>query len=342
MGYSFAIVNLKNIENNVKLIKEKLNKKVKFCAVVKSDAYGHGIVKVSNHLEQFVDYFAVSFLEEGLKLRYSGIKKPIIILLPIKFSEILIASRYNLTITITQYSQLKKIKDLNVPISFHVKINSGMNRLGVSTEKELKDIINFCKDNKKINFCGIFSHFYTDVKENCVKQYEIFKNYVKIAKKYDKRIIAHICASTTALKFANFQLDMVRIGIGMYGYLQDLKNIKPALKIYALKLQDRVVKKGENLLYGDYGLQNTQKISIIKYGYADGGVRRQISTFNNRCMDMSAVPYVKKYCVVMDNAQKMANFQGTIPYEVLVTYTLRCKHVYIYENYCWKTQGEKT
>jgi len=335
MGYSIAKVNLGILKNNLSKVK-KVVKNTKICGVVKSNAYGHGLVQVSRAIENMVDFFAVSFVEEGLKLRFSGIVKPILVLIPVTYAEFTICSRYNLSVTVCNTNQIKQIKKLKISLNVHIAVNSGMNRLGINKISQLNDIISLAK-NSLINVEGIFSHFKNCEYNSCKKQFDIFKKFVKIAKKYNAEIISHISSSAPAVLYNSFKEDMVRIGILMYGYYptdKKILNVKPCLKIYAENLVTRKLNKGENLLYGNYNLQSYKKISIIKYGYADGATRCS-GKFNNRCMDMSAVSGAKKRVLVLDNAQKLAKEQGTIPYEILVSYTSRCQ--YIYENNCRKT-----
>lgn len=331
MGYSIAKVNLTTLRRNLIKVKDNVGK-TKICGVVKSNAYGHGIVETAKAIENLVDFYAVSFLEEGLKLRFCGIEKPILILIPVSNSEVFVCSRYNLSISICKVSQIDFLIKNNIKINIHIAINSGMNRLGLDYTKQLKKIITKVK-NSLITIEGIFSHFIGLDYSLCTKQFIKYKKFVSIAKTYNKNIISHISSSGPAILYKEFKEDMVRIGILMYGYFpseQKILDVKPCLTIYAKNLQTRWLKKGENLLYGNYNLQSYKKISIIKYGYADGA-KRNSAKYNNRCMDMSATSSNKKWVVVLKDAQKIAKEQNTIPYEILVTYTSRCR--YIYENY---------
>ncbi len=334
MGYSIAKVNLSKLKNNLLLVKNNV-KKTKICGVVKSNAYGHGIVEVSKTIEPIVDFFAVSFLEEALVLRYCGINKPILILMPVSNKELKVCSRYNISVTITKLSQIKFILKYKFKMNCHIAVNSGMNRLGIDKISTLKNIIALTK-NSLVNIEGIFSHFRESTYKSCKEQFDKFIKFSNLLKKHKKGVISHISSSGSAILYPQFNLDMVRIGILMYGYSPSTKiklKVKPCLKIYAKNLQTRKLAKGKNLLYGNYNLQSYKKISIIKYGYADGATRSS-GEFNNRCMDMSATSKHKKYVLVLDNAEKLAKQNDTIPYEILVSYTKRCN--YVYENNCGK------
>lgn len=333
---SLAVVNLSRLRKNLLTIKNSIVNGVKVCAVVKSNAYGHGLVPVATCIESQVDYFAVSFLEEGVRLRYAGITKPILILIPLLDSELEIASRYDLSVAMQSVSQIKRAVKRNLYLKVHLAVNTGMNRLGIDKISELNQILKVIK-NSSVRFQGIFSHFVSSNEQSCKEQVKRFAPFVKIAKKFQPRVIVHICSSGTMCS-KSYCYDMVRVGLALYGYLPNgikMQKIKPCMKIYAKKLCDRKLKVGENLLYGNYNLQTNSKISIIKYGYADGGDRTRGKDFNNRCMDMSAVKKCGKFYLVMSNADRLAQKTGTISYDILVKYTARCK--YIYEDNCGKT-----
>lgn len=329
MGYSVAVVNVGAIKSNINKIKGNLSKGVKYCAVVKSDAYGHGISKTSEAIEPLVDFFAVSFLEEGIQLRYSGIKKPVLILLPLKNSEIETASRYALSVTVDKIKQAEYISKQGYFIKVHIAVNTGMNRLGIDCVEQLKIISSLLKKNPLCEIEGIFSHFYSANKTLCLKQYKKFCKFCLEIKKTDPKVIKHICASNCVFLDKKYQLDMVRVGVAMYGYSPSSRvKTTPAMKIYAEKITDRTIKKNENVLYGEYVLQKDEKVSIIKYGYADGAFREGLCTLNNRCMDLSCVKQGKNSTVVLDNAERIARLYGTIPYEILVSFSKRSKKIY--------------
>ena len=331
MSYSISVINLKALKNNVKKIKSKICENVKFCAVVKSDAYGHGLSETAIAIENQVDFFAVSFLEEGMILRYSGIKKPILILIPLKNSELFIAERYNLSVSLASVKQAEFIQNNKIKVKVHIAVNTGMNRLGVDALEEFKNLYSVLG---KIRVQGVFSHLFSENRETCEKQFLLFKKFSEYAKKVNSNVICHICASNFLFLDKSYQLDMVRVGIAMYGY-SPAKNVKttPCMKIYAEKLADRTLQKNQNVLYGNFVLQKSEKVSIIKYGYADGAPRVSNLTLNNRCMDISCVKQSKKSNIVMDDALKIAKQLGTIPYEVLVSFSKRSNRIYRdYEN----------
>lgn len=333
-----AVINLKNIVYNAKAIKKRLPKNVKFCAVVKADAYGHGAEKVANTIYNIVDCFAVATVDEGVKLRLSGIDKDILVLTSISECELAQAVNYSLTLTAGAIRDLQKYakegKKQGVRVKTHIKFDTGMHRQGISDLNELKTALSYCKNSKNIDLCGLYSHFARPENERsrktAVKKFLIAKNLVK---GYNN-IACHVSASGGFIKGEFF--DMVRIGILLYGYTPfktDAIKVKPAMKVYAPVVATRRLNRGDCALYGDKRCKKDTDITLIRYGYADGLFRKEIKgQFNNRCMDLTALVGEKSgagYVAVMIDADKTAKEYGTISYEILVKSALRAEKIYI-------------
>lgn len=332
-----AVINLKNIIYNAKAIKRRLPKDVKFCAVVKADAYGHGAEQVANAVYNVVDCFAVATVEEGVKLRLSGIDKDVLVLTRTFDCDLPRAVNYSLTLTAGSFYDLKRYakegKRQGVRVKTHIKFDTGMHRQGVGAE-ELKTAVFYGKNNKYLDLCGLYSHFARPENERsrraAVKKFMIAKNLVK---GYNN-ITCHISASGGFIKGEYF--DMVRIGILLYGYKPfktDAIKVKPAMKVYAPVVAERRIKRGDSALYGDKRADKDTDLTLIRYGYADGLSRKEIGgQFNNRCMDLTAMTGVKKgtrKVAVMADADKTAKAYGTISYEILVKCALRAEKIYI-------------
>ena len=332
-----AVINLKNIIYNAKAIKRRLPKDVKFCAVVKADAYGHGAEQVANAVYNVVDCFAVATVEEGVKLRLSGIDKDVLVLTRTFDCDLPRAVNYSLTLTAGSFYDLKRYakegKRQGVRVKTHIKFDTGMHRQGIGAE-ELKTAVFYGKNNKYLDLCGLYSHFARPENERsrraAVKKFMIAKNLVK---GYNN-ITCHISASGGFIKGEYF--DMVRIGILLYGYKPfktDAIKVKPAMKVYAPVVAERRIKRGDSALYGDKRVDKDTDLTLIRYGYADGLSRKEIGgQFNNRCMDLTAMTGVKKgtrKVAVMADADKTAKAYGTISYEILVKCALRAEKIYI-------------
>lgn len=332
-----AVVNLSLLQKNALAIKKKLNK-TKLCAVVKANAYGHGACKVSSALYQYADCFAVALVEEGVELRLSGINKDILLLLPLKAQEVALAVDYNLTLTIESIAQASFIcgycKQSGKKCKVHIKINTGMNRLGVDNLEELQKLLDYCFNNSSIIVDGIFTHYGNpqDKKsfESATEQFLLAK---KLAVGYNKNITFHASASGGFLMGAHF--DMVRVGILLYGYLPfecDFP-VSPIMKVYAPVLRDRQVEVGQNFLYGSQSAKKPFKAGLVRFGYADGLPRQNVDgQYNNRCMDLTLEcnAFRKKFYPVMKDAQVLANRYNTISYEILTKATYRAHLIYTY------------
>ena len=334
---NFCFINLNLLRENAIKIKNILPKGVKFNAVVKADAYGHGIEMVASTLYPIVDSYSVSILEEGIALRNAGIDKEILLLIPPTPDELYRVIEYKITPSCESLALIKKLeaigRKLKRVINFHLKFDTGMNRLGVKGLEKLDEIINYCKGKKYIKIVGLFSHYFDTYDKNAITSAsDKFLLAISRVKRYNRDVICHISASGGFLRGKYF--DMVRIGILLYGYKpfrSSKVSVKPIMKLYARVISSFLLKKGEHALYGKKVAKSTFLISLIRYGYADGLERRETKgIFNNRCMDISAIKGRKKgKMLLVKNADTIAKNQGTISYEVLVKASLRAEKIYI-------------
>jgi alanine racemase len=335
---NIAIINLKQLRFNANKIKRTLPKKTLFCAVVKADAYGHGLESIADALYTIADWFSVTTVEEGVRLRMCGIDKPILVLSPIISRDYELAMEYFLTLGVESLEQVKFLfkmaKKGNGTIDVHVKFNTGMNRLGVNSLSELKEILDFTKKGKYVKITGLYSHYFNPENVRAYKmQTKRFLLANKLVKSYNKEVISHISASAGYLKGEYF--DMVRIGILLYGYLpyKTTKiSVKPIMKVYAPVIKTLSLRKGQSCLYGNCPAKDNLDVSLIRFGYADG-INRAVcdGQFNNKCMDITAViGSIKKGALypVMENADEIAKKYNTISYEVLSKCAIRAKKIY--------------
>lgn len=328
-----AVIDLRTLENNAKKIKERLPDGVKFCAVVKADAYGHGACACASALYKVADCFAVALVEEGEVLRLSGIDKEILVLIPVLKEDAERAITFGLSLTVASVKDVLLLEETgkrqNKTVSVHIAFNSGMNRLGAD-ENELLSVIERLKKCKYVKATGIFSHFACP--ENDKRRKAAMTRFLKACeeiKTLNPLIVRHISASGGFIK--GEYLDMVRIGILLYGYKPfptDI-NVKPAMRVYSRTVAKRKVKKGGLALYGDKPLKRETAYSVIRAGYADGFFRKRSENLvNNRCMDTSGV-MGNFNGVIMGDAEKIAQENGTISYEILCAATVRAEKKYI-------------
>ncbi len=334
-----AYIDLNILRQNVKNIKAKLSPSVKFCAVVKADGYGHGAEQIANAIYKECDYFAVALVQEGISLRQSGIDKDILVLTPPVNSDLKDAVFYDLTLSVDNVSVLDKIereaKRQSKRIKIHIKYNTGMNRLGVDNLEQLETIAKKIISSKYLYLDGLFSHlaFPENKKSTNIAQNK-FLLANNLIKGYNNKAICHLSASGGFL--AKVYSDMVRIGILMYGYKpfpSKFVSVKPIMKIYAPLVKKRTLKKGDNCLYGSAKLNCAKRLSIVRFGYADGLPRQKTARqFNNRCMDLTALEkakVTKKGVLIMGNADVVAKKYNTISYEVLTKCAIRSQKIYI-------------
>ena len=279
-------INLDNLENNITQIKNIIPTQTKIMAVVKANAYGHGMTEISKKLNQVgVTDFAVATLEEGIILREAGIKGNILILGYTNFNNIDYLLKYNLIQTIVDYDYAKRISqmDLKGKLKVHIKINTGMNRIGESY-KNIDKLIEIYQ-MKNLEILGTYSHLCVsdslkeDDKLFTNKQITNFFETIKTLQNlgYDTGKI-HIQASYGILNYPELNCDYVRPGIIMYGVYSDeyentktKVNLKPVLSLKARITSIKEITQGESVSYGRiFKADKTMKIATVGIGYADG------------------------------------------------------------------------
>lgn len=320
-----AVIDLSAIRQNVVKIKN-CSGSAKLCAVVKSDAYGHGLVRVADAVSDIADYFAVSSLSEAACLRLCGIQKPVLCLLPV--SDVFSAYINDVCVCVSCHNDFLRIKgaakEKNIYPKLHFAVNTGMNRLGYDDVQLLKsDAMSSLSNGFTIE--GVFSHFYNSADETSVKkQYERFLPFLDVIKTLNSNAVSHISASGGFL-YGKYNLDMVRIGLLMYGYkpFNAQFGVKPAMKITAMKLLERDIKKGENLMYGDYTLPCDEKADIFNYGYSNG-LSCIKNGLNNCCMGLSSAKSriqpeeSSNERVIFENASEVANANSIGIYQAMI------------------------
>lgn len=334
-----AIIDLNALRKNALAVRKKLKKGVLFNAVVKADAYGHGAPAVANALYKAADCFSVAIVEEAVELRRAGIDKDILVLNPIFLSDLSRAVYFGLTLTVQRTLDVDMLEAEGFrqgrEVKVHVKFNTGMNRMGADGLNGLNKILLRIKECKFVRLDGMFSHFARPQNKKSLnlaeKKFLLANNLVK---GYNNKAVCHISASGGFL--SGVQADMVRIGILLYGYKpfeSDYVSVKPVMKIYAPIVLNRRIPAGGHAFYGDKISNRTADISIIRYGYADGLFREEVSgQFNDRCMDVTAVNKIRtgKFGYpVMTDADRIAKAYRTISYEVLTKSALRAEKIYL-------------
>jgi alanine racemase len=286
MRPTVARLSTKNLIHNVYTIKS-LAPNSKLIAMVKANAYGHGIRSIATRIDDIIDGFGVSSIDEALILRKVNIKSDIILAEGV-FSqdEITIASENNFQIAINNFEQIKfleSIMHLKNKLKIWIKIDTGMNRLGFKTDnqKQIEDIFITLKKNQLIDQeIVLMSHFAcSDILDHPLtkKQIDNYETIVQLLENKGFKIKKSLCNSAAIVSLPKHHYDIVRTGIMMYGIspLSNQKpetfNLKPVMQLETKILTTKIAKKGESIGYGaDYICETDIKIGIIPIGYGDG------------------------------------------------------------------------
>lgn len=358
-------INLNALAANLKYYRSQLKPSVKMMAMVKAFSYGSGSFEIANLLQyQKVDYLAVAYADEGVALRNAGISLPIMVMSPepSAFESII---KHNLEPEIYNLAILNSFLDFlpseikNFPI--HIKLDTGMHRLGFEPE-DLIALKNTLKNTNQIKVSSIFTHLvasdnvqHDDYTKKQIDQFS--ENFNDLSAHLGYRPLAHVLNTSGVSRWPNAQFDMVRIGIGLYGFDSALATKKVLHPVAALKTtvtQVKNISSGETIGYNRKGvLPNGGKIATVKIGYADGynrkfgnGVGKMlingklVPTIGSICMDMcmldvSGLAVKAGDEVIVFNDQytiaDLAKLIDTIPYEILTNISQRVKRVYYYE-----------
>lgn len=299
------VINQSHLVNNVKNIKSYVGNNVLVCAMVKANAYGHGIKGICSTIKNYVDYFGVATLCEAKEIRSFDKTTPILIVGLTSIKYINWCAKNNVSVTINTLEEIEEINKTltSKNLKIHFKVNTGLNRIGFNSKKVFIKAFNLANKNPKIICQGIFTHFATKEKDIpfIEKQMAQFKEYVSLVK--NQKLIIHCCNSFASLNLKECHFNMVRCGFAIYGW-QKSSNVvlKPILKVSAKLLAVHAVKKGETVGYDrEYTAQNNIKVGVVSLGYADGFDRRNsnnakvlvngkfVSVIGNVCMDVFMV-----------------------------------------------------
>lgn len=347
---TYVEINLKNIEYNVKTLINKYNDYKYYFGVVKADCYGHnGIQTVEAIINGGCNYIAVATLDEALEIRKSITDIPILCLgiIPIMYIEKCIEN--NITITVSNLDYFNDLITKNYEnLKIHIKINTGMNRLGINKRDEFNYIYNKIKESNLI-LEGIYTHIYNSANEKCTQsQFRKFEEIISDIDLEDIPII-HVGASDATMSYSKLQFaNGCRLGIAMYGLMENKQlNLLPTFSLYSEVIQINEV-EAETVGYnGAYMTKDKEKIAVIPIGYADGIIRKNTGrnvyingkSYNivgNICMDMlfikvdDSVKVGDKVVLIKDieHIEEIAKHLDTISYEVLCSIGKRVPRIY--------------
>ncbi|MGY8946283.1 MAG: alanine racemase [Flavobacteriales bacterium] len=355
-------ISLPNLRGNLNFFRSKLNSKTMIMAVVKAYSYGSDSKIISKELElQKIDYLAVAYVDEGVELRENGINIPILVLHP-QLNDFDKIFKHELEPSIYSFRILKEFLNSIVRRSkkdypFQLKFNTGLNRLGFAKA----DISNLILLLKKLKPTFIFSHLgASEDSEQISFSLNQIKKFNEISSVFDKEIgytiKKHILNTSGILNFSEYQFDMVRSGIGLYGFGNDPKYtniLKPVISLKTVISQIQEIKKGQSVGYNKgFTAGKTTKSATLPIGHADG-ISRSYGNGNgkvlingsfakiigNVCMDMLMVDVTNISCkegdqVIIFNdtsfsAEEFASTIETISYEILTALSSRIRRVVI-------------
>lgn len=362
--FSRLEINLGGCLENYRYFRSKLQDSTKLLVLVKANAYGHGAVEFASLMEDAgADYLAVAYPVEGMELRQAGIKAPIMVLTAgtDSFEQII---NYGLEPGIPNIYSLKVLCDVlrkrgmsDFPI--HLKLDTGMHRLGFMTE-ELDELLAFLKECPQVKVKSVYSHLAAaddpSSDDFTLGQIELFrKNADRISEAVGYKPLYHILNSAGIERFTEYQFDMVRLGIGIYGVSAIPGNrLSPVASFKCKVLQVKTLAPGDGTIgYGRHGkiAPEGTVIATIPVGYADGVDRHlscgkgsftvkgyMVPTIGNICMDMCMLDVTGLDVKVGDTVTvfgenptitELANILGTIPYEILTSVPRRIRRIVV-------------
>ncbi len=357
-------IDLKALKQNYTHLRSKLKTNTKFLAVVKAFGYGSDSCMVAKTLQDSgADYFAVAYTNEGVALRNVGITTPILILHPqaVNF-DILIENHLEPNLYSTQilnaFIQITTEQELeNYPV--HIKFNTGLNRLGF-TENDIEIIVAKLKTTTSVKVASVFSHLAAsedlNEREFTLNQIDTFKHITeKLFDALSYKPILHMCNTSGILNYSEAHFDMVRSGIGLYGFGNSEKeneHLKPIATFKTIVSQIHTIEEGASVGYNRAFISDTvQKTATLPVGHADG-IGRQYGNekgfvvingqkapiIGNVCMDMIMINITHINCEEGDEviifgqdntAENLAATTNTISYELITFISQRVKRVYV-------------
>ncbi|WP_340114464.1 bifunctional UDP-N-acetylmuramoyl-tripeptide:D-alanyl-D-alanine ligase/alanine racemase [Maribellus mangrovi] len=357
-------ISLNALVHNLNIFRGLLKPKTKIMVMVKAFSYGSGDVEIARLLQfQKVDYLAVAVADEGVQLRKAGIHLPIIVMNPERdsfqnmFDHRLEPNLYSTDLVKEFVDAISTTNILEFPV--HLKIDTGMNRLGLKTDAEISTSVGLLTNSNRVKLHSVFSHLAGSDDENLDdytrEQFERFEQFTKfIAERIPYSFDRHILNSAGIERFPNKQFEMVRLGIGLYGVSQTGLPLENIGTLKSTVSQVKTIQSGETVGYNRKGeVKDESKIAIVPIGYADGIDRKLGNKNGTAFINSKTVPIIGNICMDMlmldvsavkveagDRVElfgpnitvtEVAEKAGTIPYEILTGISQRVKRVYLQE-----------
>lgn len=365
---NYVTIDLAAIRNNYHVLRRRVPAGVRVMPVIKADAYGHGMLPVAQTLEaEGAEYFAVALVEEGIALRQAGIKAGILVLGAAMADAVSEAVRYDLTQTVFSVEMLQLIDreaaQQQKTAQVHIKLDTGMNRIGLRTEDEARQVAGALAKAKNIKAAGIYTHFAVadePMEDGSLNAYsrQQLERFKQLRACFDESIPAHVANSAMSLLAPEAYFSMIREGISLYGYPPVKTDLPftPALTWRSEIVHIKNISEGETIGYGrSFIAPRDMRIATVAVGYGDGYHRaasnrgemlvqgKRVPIVGRICMDQTMVDVtdlpqasVGDEVVLIGNqqgrsitAEELACWAGTISYEVLLGITARVPRIYL-------------
>jgi len=263
-------ISRRKLVQNLEVLKKRLHSGAQVMAVVKADAYGHGAVEVARTIRDHVYGFAVNDVDEGIELREEGIRKPILVFGVPTAETASVYPEYNLVATVSAPGHFDILEK---GTRYHLNIDTGMRRLGFDY-KQVSAIDDLVKTHADVTCEGIYSHFATAEDPGSDFARQQIERFESVRSHFPDEWITHMGNTGGTVFYPDAQYDMVRIGIGMYGYRPgetEIDDLKPALRWRSTLAQVKKIEKGETVSYGArWTCPRDGYIGIVPAGYEEG------------------------------------------------------------------------
>jgi len=364
-----SIIDLKALEENIKNLKNNLREGTKLAAVVKADAYGHGALEVSKAaIKSGADLLCFATAKETMEILKEDISAPILIMGPLMEDTLDLVVDFGVRqcVFLKEHIEMlqKKAEEKNLEAYVHLKVDTGMNRIGIKDMDEFKELLDTMVRCDRVIFEGMFTHFaVSDEKDKSfsIMQADRFGKFVSLAEEKGFKPVLHACNSGAIIDLPQYGFDFVRAGISMYGYYpsDDVKkeNVKltPVMSVYTHISHIKNIIPGETVSYGrTFVAKDEMTVATLPIGYGDGFNRllsdkgsvlvggKRAKILGRVCMDMTVVDIshienvkIGDEVIVIGKqgdetitADEHARICGTISYEILLSFSSRVLREY--------------
>lgn len=354
---TYVEIDCNKLENNIKEIKNKYNDYKYYIGVVKANCYGHGIESIKYLIKGGINYLATSSLEEALKIRKLYKDISILVLEPIHYEDILVATKNNIDITIDNKDSFDKLINNNINIKFHIKIDSGMNRFGFKDKNDVKYV--FDNSNECVKLIGIYTQLYSGAGNSLKKELEQFKDLTSLID-LNKIDIVHIDRSLTLEQHGKIEFaNGIRLGILMYGfnkyryplswkrklynkifrikdnYKESILNLDTVLKFYTEVIETKKVSSNEIIGYGGmYDNKSDVIVGILPYGFADYLFINKSYVYINGKKYNIVVNYMDVTSVIIDESVKVGDKVEIFGDNIGIRKASRLANANVYKTIC--------